>query len=284
MISDWHTNKVYISGRLPVDFSKTASALNEKLNSYSYEVEILPFTKDIWARDYMPIQISDDVFIEFRYDPDYLQGNSNQRRTRELKTYSDIVCDALGLKTKKTDIIIDGGNVVKSNNAIIMTDKVVYENKRNYSKKQLVEKLHDLFEIEKIVLVPWDKECEFGHSDGMMRFIDNDTVLISGVYEQADLGFKKLLLDTLRRAKIEWEWLKVADNETDENIAYINFLQTQDFIIVPSLCKPEDDIAVEQIAKYFPNYAINNRIDKLFINEIFRLGGALNCITWTTKG
>ncbi len=36
--------------------------------SYSY----LPGTRDIWCRDYMPVQVEKDRFIEYRYDPDYL--------------------------------------------------------------------------------------------------------------------------------------------------------------------------------------------------------------------
>ena len=39
-------------------------------------------------------------------------------------------------------------------------------------------------------MIPWDKKCEFGHADGMLRFINEDTVLISGFYEQADYKLK----------------------------------------------------------------------------------------------
>jgi agmatine/peptidylarginine deiminase len=283
MISDWATNKIYLSGKLPIDFPKTSTAITDKLNSLGYKPEFLPNTYDIWARDYMPIQISNDKFIEYRYDPDYLQGNSDELETRELKTYPDIVCDAIGLKTIKTDIIIDGGNVVKSDNAIILTDKVVWENYRHYSEKQLVKKIHDLFEVEKVILIPWDEVCDYGHADGMMRFINNDKVLISGFYETSDNEFKKWILDSLETAKIDWEWLRVSDKEIEDNIAYINFLQTKDIIIVPSLNRPEDDEAIKQISKHFSKYASNNRIDKFDMCEIFQFNGALNCMTWTIK-
>ena len=45
--------------------------------------------------------------------------------------------------------------------------------------------------------------------------------------------------------------------------------------------KPEDDVAVEQISKYYPEYATQNRIGKVFIKDITRNDGALNCISWT---
>jgi agmatine/peptidylarginine deiminase len=281
MIADWQTNKIYLSGKLSADFQEVSKQIESKLNDYGYNPNFLPNTNDIWARDYMPIQVLNNKFIEYRYDPDYLQGNSKEIETRELKTYPDIVCDIIGLKTIKTDIVIDGGNVVKSENSIILTDKVVCENERHYSEKQLIKKLYDLFEVDKVVLIPWDEECEYGHADGMLRFISNEKVLISGFYEKADEKFKKLILDSLDKAKIDRDWLRVSEKEVEDNIAYINFLQTKDLILVPALNQPEDDIAVKEILKHFPKYS--GRIDKVDMREIVRFDGALNCITWTIK-
>lgn len=283
MIADWQTNKVYLSNKLEVKFPKTYEKFTNKLKAFNYIPDILPNTKDIWARDYMPIQVNDSKFIEYRYDPDYLQGDSDDKETRELKIYPDIVCDSIGLQTIKTDIILDGGNIVKSENTIVLTDKVVWENQRHYSEKQLIKKLHDLFEVDKVVLIPWDEECEYGHADGMLRFINKDKVLISGFYETADVKLKKWILNSLEKAKIDWAWLRVSDNETEDNIPYINFLQTNDLIVVPKLNRPEDDIAIKEISKHFPNYELKKRIAQIDMSEIVKLGGALNCITWTTK-
>jgi agmatine/peptidylarginine deiminase len=281
MIADWQTNKIHLSDKLYADFPEVSKRIESKLIDFGNKPEILPNTYDIWARDYMPIQIANGKYIEYRYDPDYLQGNSEEIETRELKTYADIVCDTIGLRTIKTDIIIDGGNVVKSENTIILTDKVVWENERHYSEKQLIKKLHVLFEVDKVVLIPWDEECVYGHADGMLRFVNNEKVLISGFYEKAHDEFKKWILESLDKAKIDRDWLRVSDNEVEDNIAYINFLQTKDLILVPALNRPEDDKAIEEISKHFPKYA--DRIDKVDMREIVRYDGALNCITWTTK-
>lgn len=283
MIADWQTNKIYLSGKLKEKFPKTYKMLIEQLNAFGYIPRILQNTFDIWTRDYMPVQIAKNKFIEYRYDPDYLQGNSEEIDTRELKTYPDIVCETIGLKAIKTDIIIDGGNIVKSDNAVILTDKVVWENARHYSEKQLVKKLHDIFEVEKVILIPWDEECDYGHADGMLRFINNDKIMISGFYETVDNELKQLILDSLEKAKINWDWLRVSEREIEDNIAYINFIQTKDLILVPSLNRPEDDEAIKQIAKNFPEYSSKNRIDKVDMREIVRFDGALNCITWTIK-
>ena len=92
MISDWQTNKIYFSELLETKFPKCFSDIMESLRGLKVEPNFLEKTKDIWARDYMPIQINDKEFIEYRYDPDYLQGN--WKGSRDLKTYPDIVCDS----------------------------------------------------------------------------------------------------------------------------------------------------------------------------------------------
>jgi len=284
MIADKDVNVVYFSEKLRTDsrFLETCNQIISILESSGIKPEFLSNTKDIWARDYMPIQISDNKFIEYRYDPDYLQGVGKDRR--EIKTYPDIVCKSLNLKTIKTDIILDGGNIVKSSNAIILTDKIVKENKRTYNRIDLISRLHELFEVEKVIIIPWDTECEYGHSDGMLRFIDDDTVLISGLYDTDVDDFKAKILRPLEQNKINWEWLKCNNIEEEENNSvYINFLQTKDLLLIPKLNIPEDDRAVEQIKKYFPDYANKDKIAQVDMTKIIKFGGALNCITWTVK-
>ena len=70
----------------------------------------------------MPIQVSENRFVANQYTPDYLK---NKKR---YQTDPSIVCTAIGVEATQTDIILDGGNVVRSKNTIILTDKVFKEN------------------------------------------------------------------------------------------------------------------------------------------------------------
>jgi agmatine/peptidylarginine deiminase len=250
------------------------------LDSRGKPYHLLDKTKDIWARDYMPIQVTRDRFVEFRYDPDYLQGTGKERR--EIKTYPDIVCDYLGLKTIKTDIILDGGNVVKSDNTVILTDKVVKENKRTYDRKDLIQQLEILFETDRIIIIPCDKMDTYGHSDGMLRFIDNETLLINWFYRLAEEDFKNRLLASIKEKGLQYEWLDIKVKDLNEyNWAYINFLQTQDLIIVPKFGIEEDDDAFSQICYFYKSYADKDRIIQVDSKQIVEKDGALNCISWT---
>lgn len=241
--------------------------------------DFLPKTNDIWARDFMPIQVNDNKFIEYRYDPDYLQA----KKYRELKTYSDIVCDTMGLKTVKTDIILDGGNVIKSSNHVLLADKIVLENLIKYSKEQLIDELKDLFEVDNIVLIPWDKQEPYGHADGMLRFIDNSTVLLQDYFQDYSDKFRTALYGALDKAGLSFEELKFEGENIDERSwAYMNFLQTKDIILLPSFGIPEDDIAYQQLKNCYPDYA-EGKIHQINMTEIANKDGALNCISWTIK-
>ncbi len=282
MITDNATNIIYFSEILQTDslYRIDLKHITKILNDFQLEYRFLKHSKDIWARDYMPIQVSIDKFIEYRYDPDYLQGTEIERR--EVKTYPDIVCDALQLKTIKTDIILDGGNVIKSSNCVILTDKVVIENKRNYTQSELIEKLKQLFEVENVILIPWDKEEEFGHADGMVRFIDDENVLLNGYFQNYKNEFKQKLYGSFEQNNLKWNELKFnVKNENYNNWIYINYLQTKDLILIPKLGIDEDEQAFEQFKEYFPDYAKRDRIRQVEIPEIIKGGGALNCISWT---
>jgi agmatine/peptidylarginine deiminase len=285
MIADQDTNIVYISELLQTDprFTEVCNQLISTFNSFQVTYKFLKGTKDIWARDYMPIQVNEDKFIEYRYDPDYLQEVGKEGR--DIKTYPDIVCDKHNLRTIKTEIILDGGNVIKSNNCVILTDKIFKENALYYTESQLIDKLKELFEIDSIITIPWDKCDEYGHADGMLRFIDDNTVLINGYFKLYGKQFQKKFFGALEQNNLDYRELNfdVPNPNADLNWGYINFLQTKDLILVPKFNIEEDDQALNQIKKHFPKYSQEERVAQLNMADIVEFGGALNCITWTIK-
>ena len=73
MITDSLTNRVYLSSllseRCPVLNAHIVDVLQQHEIPYAY----LSGTKDIWCRDYLPIQIEKDRYVLYKYTPDYLQ-------------------------------------------------------------------------------------------------------------------------------------------------------------------------------------------------------------------
>ena len=279
MISDFKTNKIYFSGLLQKQFPHLYRSIEEVLSKLGIEPELLPWTKDIWVRDFMPLQVSINKFIEYRYDPDYLQA----KRWRSIKSYPDMICEAIGLKTIKSDITVDGGNIVKSENSVIMTDKVLEENKEFYSREQLIDKLCELFEVPKIVLIPWDKERDYtGHADAMLRFINEKTLVLPAFYSEYEPHFRDRLFEALCENGLSWEELCFdEDTEDEQSWAYLNFLQTRDVIIVPLTGNSKsDEQALRQIRAYYPAYS-EDRVIGIDMKKLIANHGALNCVSWT---
>jgi agmatine/peptidylarginine deiminase len=277
MIPDWQTNKLYFSGRLEIDHSKSHANILNALNALQIEPLYLTDTKDVWARDYMPIQIGQDKFIEYRYDPDYLQGK--RKGFRDLKTYPDIVCNRNNLPTTiKSDLLLDGGNIVKSENSIILTDKVAIENR--LTKTEAINQLKRTFEVDTVVLIPWYTKEKFGHSDGVVRFINNNTVLLHEIEKNNTTLTRKL-----QESKLDIIWLEFEGKQNKKlNWAYINFLQMDNAILVPKLNIEEDEQALVQIQKHFKSFVDSKRVVQVEIRDLVETGGgALNCISWTIK-
>ena len=271
MICDYQTNKVYLAEGIK-GYPKVAENLLYALYKEGIETEYLPHSKSkkhVWARDYMPIQLEEGRFLKYVYRPDYLKNDKDY-----IPNYAGMI-RKLGLNCKPTSLVIDGGNVVKWDDAVIMTDKVLKENP-GYDEYGLRFRLEELFETD-VVFIPWDRYEMFGHADGMVRFIDRRTVLLNNYIDfdrslrerilralDGHFEVKELQYDTPRCSKYSW--------------AYLNFLQVAGRIFVPGLGIEEDYMALEQIKQFYPDHRVLLVPDCL---ELVRDGGALNCVTWT---
>ena len=65
---------VYVSELLKSKFPECFGRLTSILDKHNVKYALLKGTKDIWCRDYMPVQIESGKLIQFRYDPSYLKG------------------------------------------------------------------------------------------------------------------------------------------------------------------------------------------------------------------
>ena len=272
MITDQDTNYIYFSEWLRKDFPQVYGQIDATLNHFEIPHGLLPHTKDYWCRDYMPIQTGINKFVQYRYYPDYL---ANSQSGISYITDPDKTCKAIGIKTLKTDIIIDGGNIVRCSDHFIMTEKIFKENP-HYSKPQLMAELESLFQAE-MILLPWDKAERYGHSDGIIHFIDNKRILLTNYKDFDTVLYRKIykiLSSHFNVIELNYTAKKVNKNSW----AYINFLQTRNLILVPKLNIGEDDQAFEQISSIYSDYKKN--VVQIDMSEIIKMGGALNCISW----
>ena len=270
MIQEYQTNVVYLAHGLS-HYEPVCRNLLEALHREQIYAEFLPYTssyKHVWARDYMPIQLTKTNFVRYRYAPDY------------LKNYPDYIPDYRGIFKDLcldgiiTEIALDGGNVIKCGGKVIMTDKIFNENPL-YQRKDLVDALENLLFAE-IVIIPWDKYEMYGHADGMVRWIEGNWVVMNN-YINTDPGFRKRLLEALT-PHFNVEELEYNTPRLNKlSWAYLNFLQVNNCIFVPGLHAKEDLLALQQIQHYYPDCKV---IQVQGCEELARDGGALHCVTW----
>ena len=278
MIPDSETNFLFLADRLKAKkYSAFLARFEKVLMENDIPYEFLSNTKDIWAVDYMPVQISTDKFVQFEYNPDYLQSKTLH------KTISDVdnICKSINVLPNKSKLIVDGGNVIRTTNKVIMCDKVFKENP-NLSEKELIKQLRDTFEVEDLFFVPWDKSDFTGHADGMVRFVDNNTVLINAYLEES-AEYQRCFRMALHNAGLDWIEIPYNpyENKSLSNAegVYLNFLQMKQAVIIPTFKQKEDDEAVRILEQVFKNQTILT-VDS---NEIAIEGGILNCISWNIK-
>ncbi len=279
MVPDWETNTVYFSQLLSERHPDLWQNLRGILRRHHVPVRLLPHTNDIWARDYCPIQLERDWLLQLAYNPDYLRGHENLiTRARTIKNQ---VIDLGTIRSSR--IIMDGGNVVAAKNRVMVTDKIFHENPRT-TRKRLLERLRSLFQVDHVIVIPREPYDVVGHADGVVRFLEEDIVVIND-YSKVDLGYRRRLEPVLENHGLQVTRLPYfSDGRTHDGIpsavgTYVNFLRVGRLVILPAFGVPQDEAAQECLKGLCPRL----RITSVFARALGREGGLLNCIAWTVQ-
>ena len=296
MITDDHTNRVYFSSLLPEKCPVLNAHIADALRKRDIPFTYLKGTKDIWCRDYMPIQIEKERFVFYRYTPDYLQDKTGltlqtnpelvfQEESNELlrllpmsveEEMRPIPISHPVFHRFELELVMDGGNVVKCGDKVVMTDKVFVENK-DKTPQEVQRQIEESFQCE-VVFLPWDRNEKYGHCDGIIHCLGDNRVLMTNYAD-----FDKCIADKYLRILEKYfdvTTLKYNVKRMHKRSwSYINFLQIGTLVLVPQLGIPEDEQALEQISSALPDCEIVG-IPAL---EAVSRGGALNCISWNIK-
>ena len=264
---------LYFSSQLNTPkYKPAADRMFAALDLFNVKYKLLNNTKDIWLRDFMPIKTKSGKYISFRYEPSYLAGDPQLRTNFKTDIAPSFKVDNLVY----TDINLDGGNVVfsPSKEKVIISDRVYSENP-SWHKAELTAKLAKLLEAS-VLIIPSLKSDMTGHADGMVRFVNENTVVANAPL--SPFGFETKVKKALQNHGIEVLDFPYFDSNGDTAIGcYLNFLETGQAIFLPVFSVDTDNKAV-QTAKHI----FHKAIIPVNINEIAADGGLLNCISWET--
>ncbi|WP_162055403.1 agmatine deiminase family protein [Pontibacter pamirensis] len=278
MITGNQTNTVYTSALLHTDdrFSDASQALTRILDKHGISHKQIQRTKDIWCRDYMPLQINKGELLQFRYEPSYLKYDLH------LQSVPREVWKANNIKARFSNINLDGGNVVNWADRAIITDRVFSENPDYTSRTKLISEIEELLGAE-VIVIPQIKSDMTGHADGLVRFIDRNT-LLGNNREQEYKYWKSGINKVLQEHQLEYIDVPFFEHKIPKNTdhalgCYVNFLEVRNLIILPVFDLPgnRDNEVISLFQQLYPNRSIQT----INFNDVGLHGGLLNCTTWT---
>jgi agmatine deiminase len=281
MIIDSECNTVYFSEKLKENFPEEFNQISDALAPFDYiKVKLLKGTKDEWARDYMPIQTAAKRLVKFRYQPSYEVRAKWTEPSAVLKT------NKLRADFSKHNINLDGGNVVKWKDKVIVTDRVVTENHIYQNDHELLyERIAEDLQTDVIIIKAHpEKDDMTGHADGMLRFI-NENTLIGNRLKEESKPIRESIEQMLEKHHFNYIDLPFFEDKSNNHYSaigvYVNFLEIADVILFPIFDHPKqkNDEALEIMSSTYPD----RKIIPINIDAIGKDGGLMNCISWCVK-
>ena len=270
---------VYLSELLKEKYPDTCDRLIQILEKHHVKFDFIKGTKDIWCRDYMPVQTKTGKFIQFKYDPSYLKTNKEWEASR-----SDVkkVCEVNNIDAQYSDINLDGGNVLICGDRAIISNRIYSENP-DMDKKEIISKLKTLLECDDIIIIPAENDDMTGHADGMVRFVNRNTILgnkLADEYKYWREGMQKVIAEyNLKYIDMPFFEPKDSKHPLSAIGVYVNYLEVNNLIVLPVFGRDEDKQAIEIIQASFPERVI----ETIDYNDVALEGGLLNCTTWVVR-
>ena len=241
--------------------------------------------QDIWMRDFS--SANPDQPTLFRYTA------AGQGGTKKAQAISDDVqsdfklySQKAGLKFIQTQLLNDGGNWVEDGfGNVVISTKFLSDNR--LSEKVAREKLIALTNAKHIAFIDADEQGGLEHADGVVSFVDQNTLVMNTYPEDPDYT-KKLKADLIRgipNIKIHeiitpYDGSQIYDKKFGSACGlYTNMLVTPENIYFPQFGIKEDSVALQQIR------AITKRkVIPVQSNHVCHMGGGVRCMSWQLRG
>ena len=221
-------------------YSLSAENLFSALHESEEKFTLFDGAKDIWARDYMPIKTKSGQHKSFRYEPNYLADDPQL-----ITNFKTDISPHFTLPVTYSNINLDGGNVVfsPSKAKAVITDRVFSENPE-YDKNTLLLELENLLEAE-IIIIPSLKSDMTGHADGVVRFVNENTMI--GNDSPYKNGYEQKVKRALKKYGISVMDFPYFDSAGISAVgSYLNFLETDKHIFLPIFGSVQDETAVKR--------------------------------------
>lgn len=245
--------------------------------------------EDIWTRDFGTVEPGEPVM--FRYTA------AGQGGGRKGQQDADAVQEGLaglleqaGLAFRETDLLNDGGNYVDNASGAgqrraVLSRKFLRDNRLSEQKarNQLLERMG----LTAVAFIEADEQGGLEHADGVVAFVEPDSLVINHYKDDPD--YASALRQDLERqlpgvAIHEIVNAYSGDGIIDERFGsacglYTNMMVTPHRLYVPQFGIPEDQEALETLARL-----TNKEIIPVRSDQICFMGGGVRCMSWQLRG
>lgn len=261
VIVDAPTKRFY-EGRLPEDILITADIY------------------DIWMRDFTTVNPESPVQFTYTW------ASMTRAESHELQGSFSQFANSIGINKVSTELLIDGGNIVDNyNGRVITTTRFLEDNGLSYEAG--VERLKSLLSASEVAIIAPDEEV-LAHSDGMVSWIDDNTLIINDYSEDED--FRTQVMTELENAfpditiiEVPVEYTTNPPGQWDgfESACGINLNATTTYnnIYVPVFSMSHEGEALRLMRQN-----TSKKIIEVNAEGVCAMGGSVRCLTWQLAG
>ncbi|MBA3454216.1 MAG: agmatine deiminase family protein [Deltaproteobacteria bacterium] len=151
------------------------------------------------------------------------------------------------------------------------------------TRKQVEHQLRAELEIERLIVIPIEDGDLFGHSDGVVHLLNEDSAFVND-YSAIDRAYGEAVASALREQGVEPMLVPYApDLSSRRKIppatgVYVNLVETAHAVFVPIYAAASDEVALKRVEELLQGRAVV-AID---CSAVALEGGSLRCLTWTS--
>jgi len=249
-------------------------------NKLPADILITADVYDIWVRDFTTVNPLNPVQFTYTW------ASMTQQESIDVQNSFVAFADLYNIQRSASNLLIDGGNIVDDYaGRVITTTRFMEDNHLSY--EQAKQELMKLLGASEVAILEPDEEV-LAHSDGMVSWIDENTLLVNDY--SSDPSFRSLIMAELQSAfptariievPVEYKTNPPGQWDGFESACGINLNSTVTYknIYVPIFDMPHDQYVVNIIKE-------NTTKNVITINAegVCPMGGSVRCLTWQLTG
>lgn len=231
---------------------------------------------DIWMRDFTTVH--PEAQVQFGYDPEYLEEGEGPQTQSSFERFAG----QLGLRFAKSDLILDGGNVVDNGaGKIVVSERFLEDNELSYEAG--VAALQSALGVQEVAIIRYDDDV-LGHADGMVMWADEHTLIVN-TYEDP---LRSAVLKELHNALSGISIVEVPMQFTDSTWrtfrsacgVHVNSVVTPRHIYMPVYGDAEADAQFALTLAALTDKQVHN----VPAASVCHMGGSVRCLSWQVAG